>query len=67
TDLELETGDGSLKVEEKLLYTLEQDNVKMQYFNGRLFIDRGLDTHVNLDGVARGIAVSGALLNFNVR
>ncbi len=67
TDLELETGDGTLKVEEKLLYTLEQDNVKMEYFNGRLFIDRGLDTRVDLEGVARGIAVSGALLNFNVR
>ena len=67
TDLELETGDGTLKVEEKLVYTLEQDNVKMEYFNGRLFIDRGLDTQVKLDGVARGISVSGALLNFNVR
>ena len=67
TDLELDSGDGELKVAEKLSYSLEQDQMKMYYFNGMVDIQRDADTVLNLEGVARGIIVSGALLNFNLR
>jgi len=66
-DFELDRGDGSLNVAEKLSYSLEQDQMKIFYFNGKLAIERGFDTSMNLDGVARGIMVSGALMNFNLR
>ncbi len=60
--LELPRGDGELKVAEKLQYTLQQDGVKINLFNGKLIIDRDAETLLNLEGVARGISVSGALL-----
>jgi hypothetical protein len=66
-DLELYNGEGELKVEDKLTYTLEQDEVKIYYFNGQLAVDRDVDESLKLEGVARGISISGALLNLNLR
>ena len=66
-DLELSHGDGSLEVSEKLKYSLEQEELKIYYFNGRLAIQRDLDNVLDMEGVARGIMVSGALLNLNLR
>ncbi len=67
-DLELPAGDGTLEVPEKLKYGLEQDALKMYYFNGRLDLSREtVETSLFMEGVARGIMVKGALLNFNVR
>ena len=60
--LELPPGDGELKVAEKIQYTLQQDGIKMYSFNGKLIIDREAETLLNLEGVARGISISGALL-----
>lgn len=66
-DIEFDNGDGSLKVGEKLTYELEQDQMKLYYFNGLVAINKRNDTAVNLEGVARGISISGALLDFTVR
>ena len=66
-NLELSNGDGILKVAEKLSYALEQDQLLMYYFNGGLTIDRDAENSLMLEGVAKGIVVSGALLNFNLR
>jgi hypothetical protein len=66
-DLELDKGNGEIKVAEKLTYSLEQDQLKMYYFNGKVDIQRDSETSTRLEGVARGIIVSGALLNFNLR
>ena len=65
-ELELPTGDGQLTAAEKLTYTLEQDKVDIFYFNGRVIADRLTETRVNLEGVAKGITVSGALVNFDL-
>ena len=66
SDLSLETGDGMLKVADKLTYELEKESMKVVYFNGKLDVDRGVDTKLALDGVARGVGISGALLNLNL-
>jgi len=65
--LELPAGNGELKVGEKLSYSLEQDKVKFNYFNGMLIIDGNNQTAVTLEGAGRGIDLSGALMNINLR
>lgn len=67
SDLELENGDGEMKVAEKLQYSLEQDKLKIYEYNGQVLVDRDVEDVLTLEGVARGIAVSGALMNFNLR
>ena len=66
-DLELPRGDGELKVSEKLKYGLEQDQVKIYYFNGKLSAQMEPETNLELEGVVKGIKISGALLNLNLR
>ena len=66
-DMTLPAGNGFLSVSEKLQYTLEQDEVKLAYFNGRFSVNKDNITAVDLEGVARGVSVSGALLNFNLQ
>ena len=65
-DLELPPGNGELRMGEKLTYTLEQDQLTMYYFNGKTVIDRQQDNTLTLEGVARGITSSGALLDLSV-
>ncbi len=67
TGLELSHGDGILNVAEKLQYALEQEEMKIYYFNGRLAIQRDFEDKLELEGVAKGISVSGALLDINLR
>lgn len=57
-------GNGELKVANKLAYALEQDKIDMEYFNGKINVN---DNGVSTEGVAKGIQLSGALLNVNVR
>lgn len=66
-DLELQSGDGTLQVAQKLTYVLEQEDVKFYYFDGKMVVDKENVTGVNLEGVARGVGISGALLNLNVK
>jgi len=56
-------GNGELKVADKLTYKLEQDQLSMAYYNGRISINQ---EGVKADGVASGIKVSGALLKFDL-
>lgn len=60
-------GNGLLSISEKLQYTLEQDELKMSSFSGRFSVNKANLTAVDLEGVARGVSVSGALLNFNLQ
>ena len=60
-------GDGKLNVAEKLDYRLEQEELNFYFFEGKLSVDADKDMSVALEGIARGIDVSGALLNLDVR
>ncbi len=62
--LSFPTGDGELQVAEKLTYALEKDQLEMEYFHGRLTTG---EEGVTAEGIARGIVVSGALLNMNLK
>jgi len=68
-NLRFETGDGSLKVEKKLDYTISQEEVKLYYFQGKMSINNNnnFNNSINLEGAAKGISVSGDLLNLNLR
>ena len=66
-EVEFPVGSGELKVSEKLTYSLEQDTLKIFFFNGKMVIDRDADTLLTLEGVAKGVSAGGALLNFNLR
>lgn len=65
--LELPHGNGQLTVADKLTYELEQDEVKMYLFNGKVVVDRSAADVLSLEGVAKGISVSGALLDLNLQ
>ena len=60
-------GNGQLQVSEKLTYTLEQDTLKLYFFNGKMLVDRDAENLLTLEGVAKGISAGGALLNLNLR
>lgn len=65
--LDIPVGDGELKAAEKLTYALEQDKLTLYFFNGKAVIDRGADTLLNLEGVIKGLSISGALLDLDVK
>ncbi len=65
-DLELPTGDGLLQVGEKFQYELEQDELKVYHFNGKAVIDHAAENALALEGVARGVSVSGALMDLTL-
>lgn len=65
--LELPHGNGQLTVADKLTYGLEQDEVKIYLFNGKVVVDRSAADVLSLEGIAKGISVSGALLDLNLQ
>jgi len=65
--LELPHGNGQLTVADKLTYELEQDEVKIYLFNGKVVVDRSAAEVLALEGIAKGISVSGALLDLNLQ
>ena len=65
--LNLPVGDGELKAAEKLTYALEQDKLELYFFNGKLTIDREAESLLNLEGVIKGLSISGALLDLDVK
>ncbi len=65
--LHLPRGEGELRVAEKLRYQLEQEALSFFVFQGKLNVDLENELPVSLEGVARGIDVSGALLKLDVR
>lgn len=66
-EIDFPVGNGQLQVSEKLTYTLEQDTLKIYFFNGKIVIDRSADSLLTLEGVAKGVSAGGALLNLNLR
>lgn len=66
-EVDFPVGNGQLQVSEKLTYTLEQDTLKIFFFNGRMIVDRDAEALLALEGVAKGISAGGALLNLNLR
>ena len=65
--LDLPPGDGSLTVGEKFNYALNQDGLKIYLFNGKFVVDRDAEVLLDLEGVAKGITVSGGLLDLNLQ
>ncbi len=66
-EVDFPVGNGQLQVSEKLTYTLEQDTLKLYFFNGKMLVDRDAENLLTLEGVAKGISAGGALLNLNLR
>ena len=66
-NLRFEPGDGSLKVGDKLDYTINQEEVRLYYFLGKTSINNNFNNTINLEGAAKGISISGNLLNLNLR
>jgi len=65
--VELAKGDGELEITEKLSYSLEQEEVRIAYFDGQLIIDRSFDTNTEFIGFARGIGINGEILSLSLR
>lgn len=68
-DLELPRGSGELQVGEKLSYTLEDEELKMLYFNGDLIVDKKYSNNSMLlmEGNVKGLYDNGNLLTFILR
>ena len=65
-DLELPRGSGELNIGEKLRYTLEDEELKMLYFNGALTVDKKYANSSTLfmEGDVKGLYDNGDLLTF---
>ncbi|MBU0457071.1 MAG: hypothetical protein ABH824_05550 [Nanoarchaeota archaeon] len=67
-NLELERGNGKLTVGNKLSYSLEEEGIKISYFKGTIEINKDSKLSLlNLDGDARGVSISGNILNLNLK
>lgn len=67
-NLDLVRGNGELNVGEKLNYDLEDDEVKILYFEGGINIDKNSNSSlVAMQGNCRGLSVGGELLDLNLR
>lgn len=67
TMLEMPRGNGQVTIAEKLTYGLEQDLLSLYYFNGLMIVDFEADSTLQMEGIARGIDISGAILDFNIK
>ncbi len=66
-NLQFPKGEGELKVAEKLSYKLSQDQLVLSYFKGGILFEGGMSSEMSLQGVARGIKVSGEDLDLNLK
>lgn len=66
SEFELPIGNGELKAAEKLTYNLEQDKVKLYFFNGKVIVDHNDDPLLKMEGIAKGAGISGALLDLSL-
>ena len=66
-DLELNDGEGELNVGDKLTYNLDNEKIQVHYFNGQIAINREDGTNLDLNGIAKGVSVSGDLLDLKLR
>ncbi|HLD00732.1 MAG TPA: hypothetical protein VJC39_03225 [Candidatus Nanoarchaeia archaeon] len=65
-EIRLEKGDGTLKVEEKLSYSLEQEILTVKNFQGNVNLTSGSSQSSIFEGKIDGLTVSGTSLNFNL-
>jgi hypothetical protein len=65
-DLQLPKGSGELRIEEKLRYTLEEEELKMLYFKGALIVDKKYSntSALLMEGEVKGLYDNGDLLTF---
>ncbi|MFH1275645.1 MAG: hypothetical protein ABIH82_00875 [Candidatus Woesearchaeota archaeon] len=66
-DIHLPEGSGQLDVADKLSYSLEQEGLNFYSFVGKIVVDQTAENLFGMEGVAKGIDVSGAFLNLDVR
>jgi hypothetical protein len=59
----LSSGDGKLNVEERLLYTIKDENLRFSYFQGNMEINNENSQSIDLKGIAKGVESSGSDLN----
>lgn len=64
--LELGRGNGELTVGSKLQYALEEEEIVVYYFEGLMKINKDSDA-LDLEGNARGMGISGDLINFDLK
>ena len=62
----LPAGNGQIAVADKLSYNLEHEELGLFQYTGKIVIDDAAEALASLEGVARGVKVSGALLNLDV-
>lgn len=68
-DLKFETGNGNLRVGDKLQYLLEEEGVQLAYFKGSFSVGEPVgnatigNSLVNAEGTIRGVSVTGGLLD----
>jgi len=65
-ELDLPQGDGTFIIEEKLQYTIENEELNLYQYSGKLGISRNEDIKLSLEGTANGVAVTGEDLNLNL-
>ena len=65
--LELPSGSGKLAIENKLQYTLENEDVEVYEYKGKWLIDKSQDSILVLDGSIEKVGVSGDELTWDLR
>ena len=66
-ELNLPTGNGKISVADKLEYSLDNDQLLMYYFDGKMDVVKGTTQKFVLDGTTSDLSISGSLLDFNLK
>lgn len=66
-NVEIPRGNGQLELAEKLSYELEEEELTFHNFIGKIIIDQEADSAIEMEGIARGVDIEGALLSLGVR
>ncbi|MBT3835920.1 hypothetical protein HOD05_01125 [Candidatus Woesearchaeota archaeon] len=66
-DIEIPKGTGLLSLAKRLTYSLAEEGLSIFYFNGKLDVSHVEGTSLNMEGLARGVSVSGEELLLNIR
>jgi len=66
-ELNLPTGEGKISVADKLDYALDNDQLLVYYFDGKMDVVKGSTQKIVLDGTTSGLSISGSLLDFNLK
>ena len=66
-DLAFPRGNGDLDIGEKFKYALEQEELRLHGFVGKILIDQQNTPLATLEGIVQGVDVEGTILNVGVR